>query len=89
MVQVITAENCVGDLFSYTIGGRRRNSKLGLMMTPEEIHLRMTGFSASLSTLAIQLPQKLKIQIIIVNLSGRGDKDVARIAEYLEEQNGN
>ncbi|MBF0778093.1 tryptophan synthase subunit beta [Streptococcus cuniculi] len=32
-------------------------------------------------------PQLDKDQIIIVNLSGRGDKDVAAIADYLEERN--
>ena len=35
------------------------------------------------------VPETKSEEIIIVNLSGRGDKDVARIAEYLEEQNGN
>lgn len=31
-------------------------------------------------------PQMTKDQIIIVNLSGRGDKDVAAIADYLENK---
>lgn len=32
-------------------------------------------------------PQLSKDNIIIVNVSGRGDKDVAAIADYLEKRN--
>jgi len=35
------------------------------------------------------IPNTKPDEIIIVNLSGRGDKDVSRIAELLEAQNGN
>lgn len=35
------------------------------------------------------VPDTKKDDLIIVNLSGRGDKDVSRVAEYLEEKNGN
>lgn len=35
------------------------------------------------------VPDTKRDDIIIVNMSGRGDKDVSRVAEYLEEKNGN
>lgn len=58
-----------------------------LLLTQKEGILSAIESSHAIAEAVKRAPQLSKDKIIIVNVSGRGDKDVAAIADYLEKRN--
>ncbi|PRT72216.1 tryptophan synthase subunit beta [Streptococcus anginosus] len=58
-----------------------------LLLTQKEGILPAIESSHAIAEAVKRAPQLSKDKIIIVNVSGRGDKDVAAIADYLEKRN--
>ena len=58
-----------------------------LLLTQKEGILSAIESSHDIAEAVKRAPQLSKDKIIIVNVSGRGDKDVAAIADYLEKRN--
>ena len=58
-----------------------------LLLTQKEGILPAIESSHAIAEAVKRAPQLSKDNIIIVNVSGRGDKDVAAIADYLEKRN--
>lgn len=58
-----------------------------LLLTRKEGILPAIESSHAIAEAVKRAPQLSKDNIIIVNVSGRGDKDVAAIADYLEKRN--
>ena len=58
-----------------------------LLLTQKEGILPAIESSHAIAEAVKRTPQLSKDEIIIVNVSGRGDKDVAAIAYYLEKRN--
>lgn len=58
-----------------------------LLLTQKEGILPAIESSHAIAEAVKRTPQLSKDEIIIVNVSGRGDKDVAAIADYLEKRN--
>lgn len=58
-----------------------------LLLTQKEGILSAIESSHAIAEAVKRAPQLSKEKIIIVNVSGRGDKDVAAIADYLEKRN--
>ena len=58
-----------------------------LLLTRKEGILPAIESSHAIAEAVKRTPQLSKDEIIIVNVSGRGDKDVAAIADYLEKRN--
>lgn len=58
-----------------------------LLLTQKEGILPAIESSHAIAEAVKCAPQLSKDEIIIVNVSGRGDKDVAAIADYLEKRN--
>ena len=58
-----------------------------LWLTRKEGILPAIESSHAIAEVVKRAPQLSKDNIIIVNVSGRGDKDVAAIADYLEKRN--
>jgi len=57
-----------------------------LLLTQKEGILPAIESSHAIAEAIKRAPQLLSDQIIIINVSGRGDKDVAAIADYLEKR---
>lgn len=58
-----------------------------LLLTRKEGILPAIESSHDIAEAVKRVPRLSKDKIIIVNVSGRGDKDVAAIADYLEKRN--
>ena len=58
-----------------------------LLLTRKEGILPAIESSHDIAEAVKRAPRLSKDKIIIVNVSGRGDKDVAAIADYLEKRN--